>query len=103
MSEVLPHGWKTSDIQTNWPRSSAIDIQQQQERFHMPKKKSSQPKKTYDFQVVFEIDEDGKYVASCPALEACYTQGDTFEEAAENIRDVIAMCVAELKEANLVP
>ena len=45
-----------------------------------------------------EIDEDGKYVASCPALQACYTHGDTFEEAMANIRDVVAMCLNELGE-----
>lgn len=55
---------------------------------------------TYRLQVVVEIDEDGKYVASCPALQACYTQGDTFEEALENIHDVIEMCLEELKEEN---
>jgi predicted RNase H-like HicB family nuclease len=48
--------------------------------------------------VVIEVDEDGKYVAWCPALQACYTQGDSFEEAMKNIRDVIALCLEELKE-----
>jgi predicted RNase H-like HicB family nuclease len=48
--------------------------------------------------VVIEVDEDGKYIAWCPALQACYTQGDSFEEAMQNIRDVIAMCLDELKE-----
>ena len=54
--------------------------------------------KTYELQVVIELDEDGKYVAFCPALEACYTQGDTFEEAMENIQDVMTMCLEELRE-----
>jgi predicted RNase H-like HicB family nuclease len=54
--------------------------------------------KTYHLQVLIELDEDGKYVAWCPALEACYTQGDTFEEAVENIRDVITLCLDELRE-----
>lgn len=48
-------------------------------------------------QVIVELDEDGKYIASCPSLQGCYTQGDTFEEALENIRDVIEMCLQELK------
>ena len=56
------------------------------------------PTKTYHLQVVIEMDEDGKYVAWCPALKACYTQGDTFEEAMENVRDVIEMCLEELRE-----
>jgi predicted RNase H-like HicB family nuclease len=49
-------------------------------------------------QVVIEQDEDGVYIAICPALEGCYTQGDTFEEAMTNIRDVIQICLEELKE-----
>jgi predicted RNase H-like HicB family nuclease len=62
------------------------------------KEKQSPPPKTYQLQVVVEIDEDGKYVAWCPALQACYTQGDTYEEAMHNIQDVIAMCLEELQE-----
>lgn len=58
---------------------------------------SRQPHK-YRLQVVLEIDEDGKYTASVPALEGCYTQGDTFEEALVNIQDVIEMCLEELHE-----
>lgn len=53
---------------------------------------------TYHLQVVLEVDEDGKYVASCPALQGCHSQGDTFEEALANIQDVIEMCLEELIE-----
>lgn len=53
---------------------------------------------TYRFQVIIEQDEDGYYVADVPALQGCHTQGRTFEEALENIREVIAMCVEELRE-----
>jgi predicted RNase H-like HicB family nuclease len=60
-------------------------------------KKAAPPEKV-QLQVVIELDEDGKYIAWCPALQACYTQGDTFEEAMENIRDVIGMCLEELRE-----
>jgi predicted RNase H-like HicB family nuclease len=62
------------------------------------KPRPSTSAKTYKLQVVIEIDEDGKYVAWCPALQACYMQGDTFEEAMEHIRDVIALCLEELQE-----
>jgi predicted RNase H-like HicB family nuclease len=54
--------------------------------------------KKYLLQVVIEQNEDGAYIASCPALEGCYTQGDSYEEAMENIKDVIQMCLEELKE-----
>lgn len=55
------------------------------------------PKKSHVFQVIIEQDEAGYYVAECPALKACYTQGRTYEEVMCNIRDVIQMCLAELK------
>jgi predicted RNase H-like HicB family nuclease len=50
------------------------------------------------FQVIIEQDEDGLYVATCPSLQGCYTQGRTFEEVTERIRDVIALCLEELRE-----
>lgn len=52
----------------------------------------------YSLQVILEQDEDGVFVASCPALQGCYAQGDTRQEALENIKDVIRMCLAELLE-----
>jgi predicted RNase H-like HicB family nuclease len=64
----------------------------------MSRRNSSQ--KTYQVQVVIELDEDGKYVAWCPSLQACYTQGDTFEEAMENIQDVVTMCLEEEQECS---
>ncbi len=45
----------------------------------------------YRFNVVVEQDEDGWYVVSCPALAGCYTQGKTYEEALENIKDAIKL------------
>jgi len=48
--------------------------------------------------VIIEQDEDGIFVAECPALQGCYAQGKTYEEAIENIKDVITMCIEELKE-----
>jgi len=50
---------------------------------------------TYRFQIVIEQDEDGVYVAECPALPGCYSQGKTFEEALDNVREVIELCEAE--------
>lgn len=50
--------------------------------------------KTYRYAVVIEKDEDG-YYAYCPELQGCYTQGDTFEEALENLRDAIKLHVED--------
>lgn len=53
---------------------------------------------TYHFQAIIEQDEDGCYIADVPALQGCHTQGKSFEEVIENIREVIEMCVQELRE-----
>lgn len=45
----------------------------------------------YKFTVVVEKDEDGLYVASVPLLQGCYTQGETYEETLENIKDAIKL------------
>ncbi len=45
----------------------------------------------YKFTVVVEQDEDGFYIASVPLLQGCYTQGKTYEEALENIKDAIKL------------
>jgi len=55
----------------------------------------------YRFQVIIEQDEDGFYVADVPALRGCHTQGKTFEETMTNIREVIEMCVREMREDGL--
>jgi len=51
--------------------------------------------KTYDFKVILEPDETGGYVVSCPSLPGCYSQGDTIEEALENIKEAIALCLED--------
>lgn len=56
---------------------------------------------TLRFQVLIEQDEDGFFVTDVPALQGCHAQGQTFEEAMENIRDVISMCVREMREDGL--
>jgi predicted RNase H-like HicB family nuclease len=34
----------------------------------------------------------------CPALEGCYSQGDTYEEALENIKDAIRLILQDMEE-----
>ena len=54
--------------------------------------------KNYRFSIVVEKDEDG-YFASCNELQGCYTQGETYEEAIENIKDAISLHVADRIES----
>lgn len=46
--------------------------------------------KRYNFSIIIERDKDG-YFAFCPKLQGCYSQGDTYEEAMENIKDAIKL------------
>ena len=50
----------------------------------------------YSFPVIVERDEAGWYVAECPVLDGCYTQGETEEEALELILDAIRLHVEDL-------
>jgi predicted RNase H-like HicB family nuclease len=49
---------------------------------------------TYRFSVVVEKDRDG-YFAFYPELQGCYTQGDSYEEVMENIKDAIKLHVED--------
>ncbi len=51
--------------------------------------------KTYRFTVAIERDEDGRYVAVCPALPGCYTEGETAAEARAMIEDAARLHVEE--------
>jgi predicted RNase H-like HicB family nuclease len=54
--------------------------------------------KSYRFSVIIEKDKDG-YYAFTPELQGCYSQGDTYEEAIENIRDAIRLHIEDLQES----
>lgn len=57
----------------------------------------------YVFSVVIERDEDG-YFAFCPELQGCYAQGETYEDALENVRDAIQLHVADrLEDGEEIP
>ncbi len=50
------------------------------------------------FRVVIEQDEDGKFIASCPTLPGCWSQGDTRDEAKRNIADAMKGYLESLEE-----
>jgi len=57
--------------------------------------------KVYDFKVLLEPDEEtGSYVVSCPSLPGCYTQGETIDEALENIKEAILLCLEDMQAQN---
>jgi len=44
--------------------------------------------------IVVESDGDG-YFVFCPALQGCYSQGETYQEAVENIEDAIRLHIED--------
>ncbi|MFZ2171536.1 MAG: type II toxin-antitoxin system HicB family antitoxin [Methylococcaceae bacterium] len=53
------------------------------------------------FSVTIDRDEDGIWVVECPAIPGCVTQGQTKEEALDNIRDAIYQCLQVRAEHGL--
>ena len=54
------------------------------------------------FKIILEEDEEvGGFIASCPGLPGCFSQGDTVEEAIENIKEAIQACLESLAEDEL--
>ncbi|MFB2972827.1 type II toxin-antitoxin system HicB family antitoxin [Aerosakkonema sp. BLCC-F183] len=45
------------------------------------------------FNVTVDRDEDGMWIVECPSIPGCVSQGQTKEEALENIKDAIAACL----------
>jgi predicted RNase H-like HicB family nuclease len=50
------------------------------------------------YRVLIEQDEDGVFVAEVPSLPGCITQGQTREEALENVKEAIAAYLESLQK-----
>jgi predicted RNase H-like HicB family nuclease len=48
------------------------------------------------YDVVFEEQPDGGYTVTVPSLSGCISEGDTFEQAKENITDAIKLYLEDL-------
>jgi predicted RNase H-like HicB family nuclease len=49
-------------------------------------------------QVIIYPGEDGYYIAECPSLPGCVSQGKTRDEAITNIREAIQLYIEVLEE-----
>ncbi len=47
------------------------------------------------FPVVLQEEKEGGYSVSNPALEGCYSQGETIEEALKNIKEATLLCLED--------
>ena len=54
------------------------------------------------FLVVLEKAEEGGFNVSIPALDGCFTQGETEDEAVENAREAILCYLEGLEKVNQI-
>lgn len=52
------------------------------------------------FKIIIEHDEDNMFIAECPFLPGCISQGKTMIEAINNIKDAVAGYLESLKKHN---
>ena len=43
--------------------------------------------------IAISQDEDGAFIAECPSIPGCVSQGKTEEEAEKNVREAIKVCL----------
>ena len=55
-------------------------------------------KEILKFNAVFLEEDDGGYSVSVPALPGCFSQGDTFEDAVENIKEAMELYIEDERE-----
>ncbi len=48
--------------------------------------------------VILTPAEEGGYIVEVPSLPGCYSQGDTYDEAIENIKDAIEAFIESMKK-----
>jgi len=50
------------------------------------------------YRIIIEQDEEGTFVAECPSLPGCISEGKSREEALKNIKDAINGYLESLKK-----
>ncbi len=53
------------------------------------------------FTVTLDRDENGAWVAECPSIPGCVSQGSTRDEAVSNIEEAIQLCLEVRAERGL--
>jgi predicted RNase H-like HicB family nuclease len=50
---------------------------------------------TITIPAILKEQSNGSYYAECPGIDGCYTQGDTYKDAVDNLRDLAAAIISE--------
>lgn len=53
-------------------------------------------KKIFSYTVIYQAVPEGGYIAFAPSLPGCHTQGESLEEAEQNIREAIQLYLESL-------
>jgi predicted RNase H-like HicB family nuclease len=53
------------------------------------------------FAVTIDRDEDGVWIAECPSIPGCVSQGATKPQALKNIREAIKLCLEVRSERGM--
>ena len=53
------------------------------------------------FIATLERDEDGVWIAECPAIPGCVSQGQTREEALAHVKEAIVLCLEVRSERGM--
>lgn len=55
--------------------------------------------RTYRYTALFIHEKDGGFSVSVPDLPGCFSQGDTYEEALENIQEAIELYLEDIGDS----
>ena len=53
------------------------------------------------FMITLDRDEDGAWIAECPSIPGCVSQGGSRREAEDNVREAIIACLEVRAERGL--
>ena len=53
------------------------------------------------YEIITYTDEDGIFISECPSIPGCVSQGNTEEEAIENIKEAIKECIEVRRELGM--
>jgi len=53
------------------------------------------------FNITLDRDEDGMWIAECPSIPGCVSQGHTKDDALSNVQEAIVLCLEVRAEKGL--
>lgn len=57
--------------------------------------------KVLEYNAIFQKEDEGGFSVWIPSLPGCTSQGETFEEATENIKEAISLYLEEESELDM--